>query len=93
MSYLFVQQKIPRRMAHVGMQEYGNITIVCHPYSKVRTTYAISPDDGRILVNGWKDFMEKENTLRIGDTVLFMLYHGNKGLFLFASYIRHLDVE
>ena len=93
MSYLFVQQKLPCRMVHDGMYDSGNITIVCHPYSKVRSTYTISPDDGRILVNGWKEFMEKEDTLRIGDTMLFMLYHGNKGAFLFASYIRHLDVE
>lgn len=93
MSYLFVQQKLPRRMIHGGIHDYGNITVVCHPDSKVRTTYAISPDDGRILVNGWKDFMEKEDTLRIGDTMLFMLYRGNAGVFLFAFYIRHLDVE
>ena len=93
MPYLFVQQKIPRRMVRDGMHDSGNITIVCHPYRKIQTTYAISLDDGRLLVNGWKEFMEKEDNLRIGHTTLFMLYHGKKGLFLFAEYIRCLDVE
>ena len=90
---VFLQQKLPHRIVYDGMRDFGNITIVCHPYSKVRTTYDISSEDGRILVNGWKEFMEKEDTLKIGDTMLFMLYRGNAGVFLFAFYIRHLDVE
>lgn len=92
MKYVFLQ-KLPRRIVHNGMHDHGDIIIIGHPDITVRTTYNIWADDGRVHVNGWKDFLEGVDHLKIGDTMLFMLYSGNRGIFLFTSYIRHLGEE
>ena len=47
------------------MEEYGAITIVCHPHSTVSSTYTISDIDGRVCVNKWNEFMKKEKNLDV----------------------------
>lgn len=75
------------------MDQYGAITIVCHPHTYVRTTYRISRDDGRLSINEWVDFIRKERRLVMGDVLLMMLYLGDKGLFLFVSDVPKLPAE
>jgi hypothetical protein len=68
----------------------GGITIVRHPDTKMKTSYSTSKSnsDNRVTINGWKAFMQKENTLKIGDKMLFMLYVGiTSEPYLFVSHI------
>ena len=64
------------------MHDHGDIIIVGHPDVTVRTTYNIWADDGRVNTNGWNYFLEGADHLKIRDTMLFMLYSGNRGIFL-----------
>ena len=68
---LLLEQKIPNRLVPTDMEQYGAINIVCHPRTLVRASYAISSDDGRLCVSGWKEFMDKEKHLQMGDKMLF----------------------
>jgi hypothetical protein len=70
------------------MDEYGDMTIVCHPFTKVYGTYAISPKDGRVTVNGWNEFMDNEYLLEIGDNMLFLLHVGHQVLFCLFSILE-----
>jgi hypothetical protein len=70
------------------LEVYGDITIVSTPHTKIQSTYAIATNsDGRVCINGWKEFMEHEHYLRIGDMLLLLLWVGSEGVFLFVSYI------
>ena len=73
---MFLQQKIPACFVPVDMSSYGDIKLVCHPETVVKGSYMISEDDKRVSVNGWKEFMNKNPNLEIGDKMLFLLYLG-----------------
>jgi hypothetical protein len=66
-------QKIARRVLPQGLEQTGEITIVCRPWTEVHSTYAISPVDGRMCVSGWKEFMAQINFLKKGDKTLMLL--------------------
>ena len=66
------------------MAAFGRITIIGHPDAELNTSYTLSELDGRISVNGWKKFM-KQRQRQIGQKMLFMIYIGNAGNFLFVS--------
>ena len=95
------EQKLLRHIVHEAMFKFGPITIVApfgtnsdiSIFSKVITPYTISPLDGRINVNGWKEFMEKEDYLQIGSMMQFVLFTRHSGVFLFAFYIHHIPLE
>jgi hypothetical protein len=89
---LCIQQKIPSRLIPEQMEKTGTITIVCHPRTEVTSTYSISELDGRLCVSGWKEFMAKENHLKKGDKMLFLLYLGTEGLYLFASHVPEIGL-
>ena len=75
------------------MFEVGDMTIVTPPWTKVKGSYLISADDGRVCVNGWKEFMEKEEFFKVGDNMLFLLHLGTGGPFLFVSEVPYIPLE
>lgn len=87
-----MQQKIPSRLIPAQMEKNGTITIVCHPRTEVTSTYSISELDGRMCVSGWKEFMAKENHLKMGHKMLFLLYLGTEGLYLFATHVPEIGL-
>ena len=87
MLFCSLQQKIIACVVPEDMSSSGDITLVCHPNTMVKSLYTILHDDGRLCVNGWKEFISKIPTLKIEDKVLFLLYIGNLGTFHFVSYV------
>ena len=75
------------------MADYGDITIVCDQYTKVKGSYSISPEDGRVCCAGWRDAIIRDEDFRgIGDKFFFMLYVGRAGAFLFAFYVPKVEL-
>ena len=87
------KQKLPNRVVPEEMEEYGAITIVCHPHSTVSSTYTISDIDGHVCVNKWNEFMKKEKLLLLGQKVLMLLYLGDHGIYLFVSHVPDVPLE
>ena len=88
---MVLQQKIPAYFVPLDMLSSGDIILVCHPEIVVTGSYMISEDDKRVSVNGWKEFMNKNRNLAIGDKMLFLLYLGKSGAFLFVYYVPTLS--
>ena len=74
------------------MEKNGTITIVSHSTTKVTSTYSICELDDRMCVSGWKEFMVRENHLKKGDKMLFLLYLGTEGLYLFATHVPEIGL-
>jgi hypothetical protein len=70
---MLFKQKLSHRVFPEDMDEYGTITIVCHPHTNVSSTYTISDIDGRVCLNKWNEFMKKEKLLVLGHKVLMLL--------------------
>ena len=85
-------QKIPRRVVHDGMHG-GDITIVYHPDEVVQASYTRSTVDGRISVNCWTEIVDNQPTWKIGDKMMFQLYLGNAGPYLFVSHIHDVALD
>ena len=81
----FLQQKLPREFVPKLMPHRGPITLAVGNNKKVMSRYSISRADGRIHINSWAQVMEVLPSFKIGDNVMFMLYEGTKGLFLFID--------
>ena len=45
-----------------------------------------------MCVSGWKEFMVRENQLKKGDKMLFLLYLGAEGLYLFATHVPEIGL-
>jgi hypothetical protein len=90
---MLFKQKLPQRVVPQDMAEYGAITIVCHPNTRVSSTYTISDIDGRVCVNKWNELMMKEKLLVIGEKVMMLLYLGNHGIYLFVSHVPDVPLE
>ena len=69
------------------MDKEGGMTIVCYPHTMVQGSYTISNKDGRLCLNSWKNFMDKEPTLGVGVKMLFLMYQDYyKGAYLFVTH-------
>ena len=90
---MLFKQKLPHRVVPEDMDEYGAITIVCHPHTTVSSTYTISAIDGHVCVNKWNEFMKKEKILLLGHKVLMLLYLGDHGIYLFVSQVPDVPLE
>jgi hypothetical protein len=75
------------------MNEFGAITIVFHPSTRVSSTYTISDDDGHVCVNKWDIVMENEDQLELGHKLLMVLYLGDHGTYLFISHVPDIALE
>lgn len=77
------------------MDEEGAITLVCHPNTRLSSTYTISNDnqDKRVCVNKWDKFMKMEPTLKMGHKVLMILHLGDHGIYLFVSYVPDVPLD
>lgn len=89
------QQKLPHRIVPEDMAEEGAITLVCHPKTRLSSTYTISTDehDKRLCVNRWDKFMKMEKKLKIGHKLLMVLYLGDHGIYLFVSHVPDVPLD
>ena len=90
---MLFKQKLPQRVVPQDMAEYGAINIVCHPNTRVSSTYTILDIDGCVCVNKWNEFMKKEKILLLGRKVLMLLYLGDHGIYLFVSHVPDVPLE
>ena len=87
------KQKLPQRVVPEDMHECEAINIVCHPHTRLSSSYTISDLDGHVCVNKWSDFMMKQNHLVIGEKVMMLLYVGDHGIYLFVFHIPEEALE
>jgi hypothetical protein len=65
---------------------------VSPPFTKVRSSYNHFSSYGRLYVNGWKEFIDKEDGRQMGDKML-LLYLVIAGPFLFVSHLPNVGLE
>ena len=82
---MFLQQKLPREVVPELIPHRGKITLALGYNQKVMSRYSINRQDGRIHINNWGEILAIRPSWKIGDNVMFMLYKGNNGLFLFIE--------
>ena len=80
-----MQQKLPREVVPDLMPCRGPITLAIDTNKKVMSRYAINRKDGRIHINKWGKIMAIHPSWQVGDNVMFMLYEGINGIFLFIE--------
>jgi hypothetical protein len=55
----------PAHVVPKDMSLSGDITLVCHPNTVVKGSYAISNHDGHARMNGWRELINKNPSLKI----------------------------
>lgn len=84
-GFFVLHQKLPCLVVRQKMPHHGQNTLALGQNKKVMSTYSVSRIDQRILTKGWRQIMTIRPFLEIGDKVMFMLYHGTKGTFMFID--------
>jgi hypothetical protein len=80
-----LQQKLPAAAVPELISRRGRITLVPAKNAKVIARYCISRTNGTIQINRFSVVLAMHPHLKIGDTVILMLYEGTGGIFLFID--------
>jgi hypothetical protein len=83
--YSTFQQKLPGAAVPESIFWRGRITLVPAKNAKVIARYCISRTNGTIQINRFSVVLAMHQHLKIGDTIILMLYQGTRGFFLFID--------
>ena len=81
----FLQKKLPREVVPYLMPRHGPITLAIGTNQKVMSRYAINRKYGCIHIYKWGKIIAIRPSWQVGDNIMFMLYKGINGIFLFIQ--------
>ena len=85
--FFFFQQKLPIFIVPIQMANHGRVRLALGDNMMFMSTYSISHRGESILIHGWSQIMKAHRSGRIGQKVMFMLFHGSEVNILFIDHI------
>ena len=84
---IFLKQKLPSSIVPIQMPDHGRVRLALGHNMMVMSTYSIPLGGEKILIHGWSQIMKARPSWRIGQNIMFMLFHGSKANILFINHI------
>lgn len=69
----------------------GDMRVIVYDDTDHPCTYSTSPEDGRLIVNGWKEVCDMYKNIEVGDKIVGVLHVGQAGPVLFLHTIALFD--
>jgi hypothetical protein len=85
--FFFLKQKLPSFIVPIQMPGHGRLRLALGHNMMFMSTYSISLRGEKILIHGWSQIMKARRSWRIGQKVMFMLFHGSEANILFIDHI------
>ena len=79
-AVIFLKQELPSSIVPIQVPNHGHNMMFM-------STYSIPLGGEKILIHGWSQIMKARPSWRIGQKIMFMLFHGSKANILFIDHV------
>ena len=86
-AVIFLKQKLPSSIVPIQMPDHGRVRLALGHNMMFMSTYSIPLGGEKILIHGWSQIMKARPSWRIGQKIMFMLFHGSKANILFIDHV------
>ena len=86
-AVIFLKQKLPSSIVPIQMPDHGRVRLALGHNMMFLSTYSIAPGGEKIIIHGWSQIMKARPSWRIGQKIMFLLFHGSKADILFIDHI------
>ena len=84
---IFWKQKLPSSIVPIQMPDHGRVRLALGHNMMFMSTYSIPLGGEKILIHGWSQIMKARPSWRIGQKIMFLIFHGSKANILFIDHI------
>ena len=84
---IFLKQKLPSSIVPIQMSDNGRVRLALGHNMMFMSTYSIPLGGENLLIHGWSQIMKAHPSWRIGQKIMFLLFHGSKVNILFIDHI------
>ena len=85
---IFLKQEQPRYIFPIQMPDHGRLRLVLGHNMMFMPTYSIPLGGEKILIHGWSQIMKARPSWRIGQRIMFLLFHGSKQISCLLTTLR-----
>ena len=75
-AMIFLKQKLPSSIVPIQIPYHGRVRLALAHNMMFMSTYTIPLGAEKILIRGWSQIMNARPSWRIGQKIMFMLFHG-----------------
>ena len=86
-AVIFLKQKLPSYIVPIQMRDHGRVRLALGHNMMFMSTYSIPLGGEKILIHGWFQIIKVRPSWRIGQKIIFILFHGSKANILFIDHI------
>ena len=86
-AVIFLKQKLPSSIVPIQMPDHGRVRLALGHNMMFMSTYSIPLGGEKILIHGWSQIMKARPSWRIGQKIMFMLFHGSKANIQFIDHV------
>ena len=84
---IFLKLKLPSSIVPIQMPNNDRVILALGHNMMFMSTYLIPLGGEKILIHGWSQIMKARPSWRIGQKIMFLLFHGSKANILFIDHI------
>ena len=84
---IFLKQELSSSIVPIQMHDHGWVRLALGHNMMFMSTYSIPLGGEKILIHGWSQIMKARPSWRIGQKIMFMLFHGSKANILFIDHV------
>ena len=84
---VFLKQKLPSFIVPIQMPDHGQVRLALGHNMMFMSTYSIPLGGEKILIHGGSQIMKAHPSWRIGQKIMFLLFHGSKANIQFIDHI------
>ena len=86
-AMIFLEQKFPSSIVPIQMPNHGLFRLALGHNMMFMSTYSIPLGGEKILIHGWSQIIKARPSWRIGQKIMFMLFHGSKANILSIDHV------
>ena len=86
-AVIFLKQELPGSIVPIQMPDHGWVKLALGHNMMFMLTYSVPLGCEKILIHGWSQIMKALPPWRIGQNIMFLLFHGSKANIQFIDHI------
>ena len=84
---VILKKELLSSIVPIQMPDHGRVRLALGQNMMFMSTYSICLGGEKILIHGWSQIMKARSSWRIGQKIMFMLFHCSKANILFIDHV------